>query len=253
MKHKYSATLLLAAIAMLATSMPVLASRMDHRIESSAKKSYVFKTYLKNDDINVKSKNGVVTLTGTVRKTSHKTLAEDTVASLPGVKRVNNKLEVKGAQPSEHSDAWLIAKVKTVLLFHSNVSSLTEVSARDGVVTLRGKADSQAEKDLTAEYAKDIEGVRQVNNEMTVSGRAEKSSTIEGTIDDASITAEVKMTLLSHSATSAVNTKVQTKNGVVTLGGKAKNAAEIDLVTALVKDIKGVRHVRNRMTVDESR
>jgi len=43
-------------------------------------------------------------------------------------------------------------------------------------------------------------------------------------IDDASITAQVKMTLLYHRSTSALNTSVTTKKGVVILGGKASNA-----------------------------
>lgn len=246
MKFKYSVTLLAA---LLVTSMSVLASKLDDRIESSAMKSHVFKTYLKNDDVKVESKAGVVTLTGTVGKQSNKSLAQDTVASLPGVKGVKNKLEVKGEQPDKSSDAWLITKVKTTLLFHSNVSALTEVLAKDGNVTLQGKATSQAEKDLTTEYAKDIEGVKDVNNEMTVSGTPKKKSTLSEKIDDASITAEAKMVLLSHSSTSAVHTKVETKNGVVSLRGKAKNTAEIDLVTKYVSDINGVRKVKNQMTV----
>jgi len=168
MKSRYSATLLAAAAAavavaaMLVTSMPVLASKLDDRIESSAKKSYVFKTYLKSDDIKVESKNGVVTLTGTVAEESHKSLAQETVASLPGVKSVDNELEIKGEHPAENSDAWLVTKVKTTLLFHSNVSAMTEVSANNGIVTLRGDAASQAGKDLTTEYAKDVEGVKDV-------------------------------------------------------------------------------------------
>ncbi len=253
MKVKYSATLLLAGIAIFVTSMAVLASTMDLRIESSAKKSYVFKTYLKSDDIKVNSKNGIVTLTGTVGEESHKSLAEDTVASLPGVKSVHNNLKVKGSQPAENSDAWLITKVKTTLLFHSNVSAMTEVSAKDGVITLHGNADSQAQKELTTEYVKDIEGVKQVNNEMTVSGTEKKTTSIGRKIDDASITAQVKMTLLSHRSTSAVDTKVETRNGVVTLRGKAENSAEIDLVTKLVSDVKGVRRVKNDMSVSASK
>lgn len=249
MKSKYSVTLLAAAVAMLVTSMPVLASEMDDRIESSAKKSYVFKTYLKSDDIKVESKDGVVTLTGTVGEESHKSLAQETVASLPGVKSVDNKLGVKGERPAENSDAWLVTKVKTTLLFHSNVSAMTEVSANNGIVTLRGEAASQAEKDLTTEYAKDIEGVKDVNNEMTVSGAPKKKATMGDKFDDASITAQVKMALLSHRSTSAVHTKVETKNGVVTLSGKAENAAEIDLVTKYVSDIKGVKRVNNKMTI----
>jgi hyperosmotically inducible periplasmic protein len=72
-------------------------------------------------------------------------------------------------------------------------------------------------------------------------------------IDDASITAQVKMALLFHRSTSALQTKVETKHGVVTLGGKARNAAEKDLVSKLVTDIKGVKSVNNRMTIEESK
>jgi len=238
---------------MLVTSLPVKASRMDDRIESSARKSYVFKTYLKSDDIKVESRNGVVTLTGTVGQESHKSLAQETVASLPGVKSVDNKLEIKGERPAENSDAWLVTKVKTTLLFHKNVSAMTEVSAKDGIVTLRGTADNKAEKDLTTEYAKDVEGVKDVNNEMTISGAPKKKATLGEKIDDASITAEVKLALLSHRSTSAVHTRVETRNGVVSLSGKARNTAEIDLVTKYVSDIKGVKRVRNHMTVGDSK
>jgi len=174
------------------------------------------------------------------------------VASLPGVKSVDNRLGVKGERPAENSDAWLVTKVKTTLLFHSNVSAITEVSAKGGIVTLRGNAASQAQKDLTTEYAKDVEGVKDVNNEMTVSGTPKKKATMGEKIDDASITAQVKMTLLSHRSTSAVHTKTETKNGVVSLSGKAENAAEIDLVTKLVSDVKGVKSVKNKMTNGKS-
>jgi osmotically-inducible protein OsmY len=50
-------------------------------------------------------------------------LAENTVASLPGVKSVDNQLVVSGEQPAEHSDTWITTKVKTALLFHRNVSA----------------------------------------------------------------------------------------------------------------------------------
>ena len=252
MKAMYSVALMVAAVVLLVTSVPVRASKMDDRIESSAKKSYVFKTYLKDDDIKIQSKDGVVTLTGTVAEESHKSLAQETVAGLPGVKSVDNRLEVKGAPPTANSDAWLSEKVKTTLLFHRSVSAgNTEVDVKDGIVTLRGNATSQAQKDLTTEYAKDVEGVKDVKNEMTVSKTSEKTHRTAGEkIDDASITAQVKMTLLFHRSTSALNTKVETKYGVVTLSGKAKNAAEKDLVTKLVNDVNGVKSVKNQMTIE---
>jgi hyperosmotically inducible periplasmic protein len=56
--------------------------------------------------------------------------------------------------------------------------------------------------------------------------------------------------LLYHRSTSALNTKVETKEGVVTLSGKAKNAAEKDLATKLVNDVYGVKSVVNTMTIE---
>ncbi|MCX5817713.1 MAG: BON domain-containing protein [Proteobacteria bacterium] len=232
--------------------MPVWASEMDDRIESSARKSYVFKTYLQANDIKIQSMEGVVILTGTVSKESHKSLAVETVASLPGVKSVDNRLEVKGESPAENSDAWLMEKVRATLVFHRSVDAgSTNIYVKDGIVTLRGDAASKAQKDLTTEYTKDVEGVKDVNNEMIVSGASAKPKTTVGEdIDDASITAQVKMSLLYHRSTSAINTKVETNNGVVTLYGKAKNASEKDLAAKFANDISGVKNVNNRMTIE---
>jgi osmotically-inducible protein OsmY len=241
---------MVAAVAMLAISVPVHASQMDTRIETSAKQSYVFKTYLKADDIKIQSVDGVVSLTGTVSEESHKSLAQETVASLPGVKSVDNKLEIKGESPAENSDAWITTKVKTMLLYHRNVSGMTEVNTKDGIVTLQGEAASQAQKDLTTEYVKDVEGVKGVNNQMAMTKTVKKSQTTGQKIDDSSITAQVKMALLYHRSTSALNTKVTTKNGVVTLSGKAANAAEKDLATRYANDVNGVKAVQNRMTIE---
>ncbi|MFH0727627.1 MAG: BON domain-containing protein [Pseudomonadota bacterium] len=265
-KTTYRLALIATVASLFLTSISLFASETDDLIESSAKKSHVFKTYLKGDDIKIQSKEGAVTLTGTVSDESHISLARETVASLPGVKSVENKLEEKGEVPVAHSDAWLITKVKTTLLFHQNVNATgTEVLAKGGIVTLRGEAASAAQKDLTTEYAKDVEGVKNVLNEMTVltdpvkpgqktigktmDAMGEKMDAIGESIDDASITGLVKTTLLYHRSTSALNTSVETKEGVVKLGGKAKNAAERDLATKLVSDIHGVKKVVNNMTL----
>ena len=234
----------------------VFATETDDRIESSAKQSYVFKTYLKSDDVKIQSKDGAVTLTGTVSEESNKSLAKDTVASLPGVKSVDNKLVLKGAPPAAHTDAWLITKVKSALLYHRSVSAVkTEVLAKDGVVTLRGEAINTAQKELATEFAKDVEGVKNVKNEMAIVAPKEKTTddkkdAIAESIDDASTTALVKSTLLNHRSTSALNTKVETKEGVVNLIGKAKNTAEKDLVTKIVSDVQGVKKVDNNMSVE---
>jgi len=252
MKAAYRVALMMAAVALLAASGPVDASEMDDRIESSARASYVFKTYLRGDDIKISSNNGAVTLTGIVAEESRKTLAQETVAGLPGVKSVDNRLGIKGAPPTAHSDAWVSEKVRIALLLHRNVSGgTTQVHVQDGIVTLRGEASSQAQKELTTEYAEDVEGVKGVRNEMTMPLPAKTTAEyVMESIDDASITAQVKMALLTHRSTSALRTSVETNEGVVTLRGTAKNAAEKTLVTKLVTDINGVRSIYNQMIIE---
>jgi len=274
----------LALIATVASSffinVSLFASETDDRIVSSAKESYVFKTYLKDDDIKMQSKDGVVTLTGTVVDASHKSLAQETVANLPGVTGVDNKLTEKGEAPAANTDAWLVNKVQSTLLFHRNVNATeTEVIAKDGIVTLRGEAASAAQKDLVTAYTKDVDGVKEVKNEMKVKNEmtvpaaavtpgektmgqkmdvvgekmgtmGEKLGAMGEKIDDASVTALAKTTLLYHRSTSALNTTVETKDGVVKLGGKARNEAEKDLATKFVSDVYGVKTVINNMTVE---
>src|SRR5262245_18754403 len=250
MKTKFS----LAFISIFAalSAIPVLAAHNeDQRIISAAKNSYVYRTYLKDDKIKIDSRDGVVTLQGEVFTPSHKAMAEDTVEGLPGVKNVNNRLEGSGKTADKKSDDWLTFKVRSALLYHRNVSGTkTQVSARDGIITLRGVASTEAQKELTTEYARDIEGVKEVKNEMTVSAEP-PGRTVGEVVDDASATAQVKSALFTHRSTSAVKTKVITRNGVVTISGNAQNSAEKDLVTKLVSDIHGVKSVVNNMEVKE--
>ena len=251
MKTNTQRMFVVAAISLLAASTPLFASETDARIDASAKDSYVFRTYLKTDAVKVEAKEGVVTLSGTVNDASHKDLAQETVANLPGVKSVDNRLELKAEYPAEQTNEWLAMKIKAALLFHRSVSAVTtEVYVEEGIVTLRGEAETEAQKELTTEYA-DVVGVKSIKNEMTVAKTPKTTDqTLQEKIDDASITAQVKMALLTHRATSVLKTSVATKEGIVLVAGKSKNTAEKDLVTKLVSDINGVNTVVNDMTVE---
>ncbi len=282
MKAIHSVILTAAAVALLALSVPVHGSNTDDSIESSARKTYVFKTYLKDDHITIQSKDGAVTLTGTVAEEPNKMLAQDTVAALPGVKSVDNQLKLKDEAVAGSPDALVGARVKLDLLSHRNLSACkTDVQVKDGIVTLSGEAANQAQIDLATEYIKDVEGVKDVKNDMTVS-EAERTpgdktmgekagdvgkkigdtasgvgkkigntaSDVVEWMDDASITALVKGTLLYHRSTSGLNTKVETTEGVVTLSGSAKNPSEKELASKFVEDVYGVKSVNNQMTIE---
>jgi osmotically-inducible protein OsmY len=238
---------LLAIALMTASPVALFANSTDSQIEDAAKASYNYRAVLDNR-VHVKSDDGVVTLTGTVQDNDQKALAEDTVKNLPGVVSVVNNIKVE-SEPAEHSDAWIALKVRSELLFHSNVSATsTKVDVSNGVVLLTGTVDNAAQKDLTEAYAKDVAGVTSVTNDLVVKDNA-SNPTISESIDDASITSQVKYELLDHKSTSAIKTKVTTKDGVVMISGDASSDAEKDLVSKLANSVRGVRSVENNMTV----
>lgn len=239
------------AAAVLVTGVTLRASEDDDRIEASFKQTYVYKTYLKDDAFKAEAKAGVVTLIGTVADETSKALAEETAANLSGVTRVDNQLATKAAAAADHADLWIGRRVTVALQFHRNVNAgRIAVEVQDGIVTLKGEAASVAQKELSAEYTRDIEGVKAVKNEMTVApalGPAER--TVYSPLDDASVTAQVRTALRTHRLTRAGNTRVTTRNGEVTLTGIARSAAEKALAAELVKDIWGVVSVKNQITV----
>jgi osmotically-inducible protein OsmY len=245
MKPTILAALLLAAAVPSALSA---SSDTDRRIENAAKASFNFRTVLE-DRVDVRSDDGVVTLTGKVEDKDQKELAEDTVAGLPGVVRVTNMIEVVPPAP-EHSDGWIAFQIRSLLLAKPHVSATsTTVRVSGGVVTLSGTADSAAQRELTAVYAGEIDGVKSVRNEITVAASPQPRESVGEDVDDVSITGQLKLALLSHSSTSALKTKVSTENGVVTLSGEADSESEKALVAELARGIKGVKQVDNQMTV----
>ena len=247
MKNKNLSALLIV----IASPLALFASHEDDRkIEAAAKASYNFRAVL-DDHVKAKASDGIVTLTGTVQDKDDKMLAEDTVENLPGVTRVKNEIKIKSDHP-ERSDKWMALKIRSRLLVKANVSaSATKVTVDNGIVTLTGTANNSAQKELTEAYAKDIDGVKSVRNEIVVQdpSSAQARETMGDKIDDASITSQLKYALLTHKATSALKTKVTTNDGVVMITGEAKSDAEKSLVTKLAQDVRGVKSVSNEMIV----
>lgn len=236
----------------------VHSQEIDAKILSLFKDCYVYKTFLAADSIDIAVHNGVVKLSGTVAEEYHKTLAYNTALHLPGVVEVEDKLattaEVEAKDAAKNIDTWIGRKVKLTLLFHYNVNAIaTTVVVKDRVVLLKGEASSIAQKELTAEYASDIEGVKAVINEMTVAAAKEPiQRTGREKIDDASVIAQIHAALKIRRSTSAIKIAVKARNGDVELTGIVSNAAEKTLVSKVVADINGVTSVKNLMTIEEA-
>ncbi|MAI65882.1 MAG: transporter [Alteromonas sp.] len=161
----------------------------DAWIDGKAEATLLFNGNLDSFDINTDVKNGDVILTGKVENSVDKKLAEELVANIDGVMSVDNKLTViedrdmdsmtskmsddmeegyeEGA--SELTDAKIATVVKTRLLMDTDISGFDiDVDVENGVVTLTGTVDSDAEEDLAIEIAKNASDVKDVENNLTV-------------------------------------------------------------------------------------
>jgi osmotically-inducible protein OsmY len=239
----------LALLVLIASPIALFAlSETDRKIVDAAKASYNCRTVLENH-VNVQASDGVVTLTGTVGDKDLKALAADTVSSLPGVTRVDNQIALDPALV-EHSDGWIAIRLRTQLLVRCLVSAAnTTIRVKDGVVTLTGAADNLTQKELTGEYAKEIDGVKSVKNDLVVNAASAPAPTDDELSDDASTTSQVKYLLFTHHETSALKTKVTTTDGCVLITGEAASEAEKSLASKLAGSVRRVMAVTNNMTV----
>jgi osmotically-inducible protein OsmY len=162
-KFRLSALLILVALPAGLLADP----DTDRKIEEAARSSYNFRAVLQKQ-IEVHCQDGVVTLAGTVLDQNRKALAEQTVRGLPGVVGVEN--EIKLSTPGhDRADGWIALKIRSILLVRSDVSAAhTDVTVRDGVVRLSGTAATAAQSELTAAYAREVEGVKSVENRIAV-------------------------------------------------------------------------------------
>jgi osmotically-inducible protein OsmY len=141
----------------------------DATITASVKSKLMWNDHTDGLEINVDTMHGKVTLSGTADTPATKDLATRLARNTDGVRGVVNNLSIDANHPMQEmqddvSDAWITSKVKSTLLFSRSVDGLDiNVSTSNGTVTLRGNADSGAEKDLAVELAKSIRGVKKVD------------------------------------------------------------------------------------------
>jgi len=175
---------MIAALVIGATSMSAQASSWENEskdawIDGKAETVLLMNTNLNNFDINTDVTNGKVVLTGKVDSELDKELAEELVLSLDGVSSVDNKLTVvknmkakkmkADSAESDLTDAKISTVITTRYLFNSEVGGTDiDVDTDNGVVTLKGTVESDAEKQLAISIAENAEDVRKVIDELTI-------------------------------------------------------------------------------------
>jgi osmotically-inducible protein OsmY len=230
------------------------------RLEGQIGTAILLNRHLNPFEISVDVEGDTAILTGEVDESIDKELAERVALNAKGIKHVDNRITMNGeakrrqrGQDNDRDfgeaieDASITASVKSRLLWNDRTDGLDiGVDTMNGKVTLTGNATTQAEKELATRLARRTDGVRSVDNRIEVKpsdGGLPSGEQAGEAIADSWITAKVKSSLLMSNDVDGLDLTVETKDGLVTLGGAASSTAERDLAVEIAKDIKGVKRV----------
>ncbi len=144
-------------------------------------------------------------------------------------------------------DSTITAKVKSALVSEKDVSAMkVHVKTYEGTVQLNGHVDTSGQKMAAESAASKVEGVKQVQNNLTV-GEHERSA--GQAIDDTAITAKVKAAFAESAAVKASQVSVHTRGGVVTLSGFADSLDSKAEAERLAGEVSNVKRVENDVQV----
>jgi hyperosmotically inducible protein len=154
-------------------------AQTDAGITTAVKTKLVADGQINALQIDVDTRDKVVTLSGSVDTETAKSRAVDLASKTDGVTRVVDNLMIAPASVAvppvpdattvAYTDTSLTSTVKTKLLADSTVSGLRiDVDTENAVVTLTGEVKSQAEKDQALRLARETDGVKGVTDKLTV-------------------------------------------------------------------------------------
>ncbi|MGG5870381.1 BON domain-containing protein [Pseudomonas peli] len=231
------------------------------RQEGSIWTAFALNRHLNPFTIDVDVENGSAKLTGKVETDVERDLAEQIALGIEGVKKVDNQLTLDPAFEAKASaepnlsqrfdDATLVATVKSKLLWNSNTEGLDiNVNADNGKVSLTGNAQTAEAKELAGRLAANTDGVRAVDNQLSVSATDSTAAKAQNAADDTAavisdawITSKVKSSFIYSRNLDGLDISVDTQKGMVSLSGTVLSNAEKQLAIETARNIRGVRGV----------
>ncbi|MEI2415719.1 BON domain-containing protein [Orrella sp. JC864] len=89
----------------------------------------------------------------------------------PAVLAAGNEADKQQSAGEYVDDAVVTTKIRAAIVAEDNLSNFDiGVETIDGVTTLTGTVETDAQKEAAERVAKEVEGVRRVNNDLQVKG-----------------------------------------------------------------------------------
>jgi len=191
-----------------------------------------------------------VLLAGTVIGYSHSSVALD----LNPLSMIKGAVEAAIEDRSSNdiaSDLAIKTKITAEVIdkMGSEVISIN-ADVYEAQVMLTGAVENTTLKEKAGQLTRGIEGVKRLHNEILVIKAINKDKgAVENFVDDTVIESKINALLLDGGGVNVTNFRWRAVGGQVFLFGRALSSLERDKATKIVKGIKGVKSVTNRVFV----
>lgn len=191
---------------------------------------------IEDREIGVSVKDGVATLTGSVRSFFQKWEAGAAASRIHGVKAIANDIEVQLPGTFHRSDTDIARAAAEALAWNAALpADRVKVSVTQGWITLSGEVDWGYQKAAAESAVRRLLGVRGVVDELNV-----KPSPVP-----ADIKAKIEAAFRRGAIIDAQHVRVETAGGKVTLRGNVRTWVERDEAERSAWAAPGVTSVEN--------
>lgn len=143
--------------------------KTDSQIQNDVIEELKWAPQVNTPEIGVSVKDGIVTLTGTVKSYAQKVAAEDAVMRVSGVKAVAEELKVGPSFGWQKTDTDIAEAVLNALRWDTSIDeSLIKVTVSNGIVTLSGQVDWDFQRRAARTAIERLAGVKWIDNKLTL-------------------------------------------------------------------------------------
>jgi osmotically-inducible protein OsmY len=215
--------------------------RTDQELQRDVIAELNWKPSLRDEEIGVSVKDGVVTLSGDVSSFAKKYQAERAVENIHGVQAVALDLNVKPLSSWIHTDTEIAHAAIDALKWDVEVpDDKIKLRVEDGRILLDGEVEWQYQRSAAERALRYLAGVKSVSNLITV--KPKKISTYD-------VTQKIKDAFKRSAEIDSSAISVESTDGKVILKGKVRSWAERRDAENAAWSAMGVTQVDDRLAV----
>jgi osmotically-inducible protein OsmY len=209
--------------------------------EHEVREALLWEPALTGADVQAKIHDGAVILSGKVTSYTKKALAEKIVRRIPGVRKIDNELQIVQLTSFRKPDLELEKTIEEIFKWSSTVdASKVSAAVKNGWVTLEGEVENGFVKAKAARLIEDLEGVQGITNKI---GVQTKDSVYKETVIQEKIVEAFNRNYYLDS--NKIN--VEVVGDTVLLSGEVNTLAEVEEAERASLSAPGINKVENKL------